>query len=74
MSFGCLQFPPKKEQKQGDLRFHSNKVEFVCSFCGGNFGLKKSFLLFLTFSCSIQGQIVVVPLRPEKCREKICEK
>ena len=73
MSFWCLQFPPKNERKQVDLWFHSNKVEFVRSIFGGNVGLKKSFQLFLTFSRSIQGQIVVVLLRPEKCREKICE-
>ena len=50
MSFWCLQFPPKNERKQVDLRFHSSKVEFVCSFFGGNVYLKKSFRLFLTFS------------------------
>ena len=32
------------------MRFHSSKVEFVCSFFGGNVGLKKSFRLCLTFS------------------------
>ena len=50
MSFWCLQFPPKNERKQVDLRFHSSKVEFVFSFFGGNVGLKKSFRLCLTFS------------------------
>ena len=50
MSFWCLQFLPKNEQKQVDLRFHSSKVEFVCSFFGGNVCLKKSFQLCLTFS------------------------
>ena len=50
MSFWHLQFPPKNERKQVDLRFHSSKVEFVCSFFGGNVGLKKSFRLCLTFS------------------------
>ena len=49
MSFWCLQFPPKNERKQVDLRFHSSKVEFVRSFFGGNICLKKSFRLFLTF-------------------------
>ena len=39
----------KKEQKQVDLRFQSSKVEFVHSFFGGNFSLKKSFRLCLTF-------------------------
>ena len=35
MSFWCLQFPPKNEQKQVDLRCHwthSIKVEFIRSF------------------------------------------
>ena len=50
MSFWCLQFPPKNEQKQVDLRIHSSKVEFVPSFFGGNVGLKKLFQLCLTFS------------------------
>ena len=50
MSFWCLQFPPKNERKQVDLRFHSSKVEFICSFFGGNLYLKKSFRFFLTFS------------------------
>ena len=27
MSFWCLQFPPKHEQKQVNLRFHSSKVQ-----------------------------------------------
>ena len=46
----CLQFPPKNEQKQFDLRYHSSKVEFVRSFFGGNVILKKSFLICLTFT------------------------
>ena len=49
MSLQCLQFPPKNERKQFDLRFHSSKVKFVCSFFGGNISLKKSFRLCLTF-------------------------
>ena len=36
MVFWCLRFPPKNERKQVDLRYHSNKVEFVCSFFGEN--------------------------------------
>ena len=47
MSFWCLQFPPKNEQKQVDLRFHSSIVEFVRLFFGGNVGLKKLFRLYL---------------------------
>ena len=50
MSIWRLQFPPKNERKQVDLRFHSSKVEFVFSFFGGNVGLKKSFRFCLTFS------------------------
>ena len=29
MSFWCLQFPPKNERKQVDLRYHSSEVEFI---------------------------------------------
>ena len=50
MSFWCLQFPPKNERKQVDLKFHSSKVEFICLFFGWNVYLKKSFRLFLTFN------------------------
>ena len=50
MSFWCLQLVPKNEWKQGYL-CRNSKVEFVCLFFGGNVGLKKSFWLFLTFSC-----------------------
>ena len=32
MSFWCLQFLPKNEQKQVDQRYHSSKVKFVHSF------------------------------------------
>ena len=49
MFFWCLQFLPKNEWKQVDLRYHSSKVEFVHSFCGRNFGLKKSLWISLTF-------------------------
>ena len=38
--FWCLQFSPKNEQKQVNLRFHSSKVEFVPSFFGGKVCLK----------------------------------
>ena len=41
MSFWCLQFPPKNERKQVNLRYHSSKVEFVCSFFGGNWWPQK---------------------------------
>ena len=52
MSFWYLQFPPKYEWKQVNLSFHSSNVDIVRSFFGGNFGLKKSFWLCLTFSHS----------------------
>ena len=29
-------FPPRNDQKQVNLRYHSSKVEFVRSFFGGN--------------------------------------
>ena len=48
--FGVFNFLQKNEQKQVNLRFHSSKVKFVCSFFGGNVYLNKSFRLFLTFS------------------------
>ena len=50
MSFWCLQFLPKNEQKQVKLRYHSSKVEFIRSFFGRIIGLKKSLRLCLTFS------------------------
>ena len=40
-AFFCLQFPPKKERKQVNLRLHSSKVEFVRMFFVGNVDLKK---------------------------------
>ena len=60
MSFWCLQFPPKNEQKQVDLRYHSSKVEFVGSFFERIVGLKKSLRLCLTFSkiCSASEQLL----------------
>ena len=56
MSFWCLQFPPKNEQKQAKMGFQSSKVEFVHSFFGGNIGLEKSFRLFLTFTYQMLEQ------------------
>ena len=52
MSFWCLQFYPKNERKQVDLRYHSCKVEFVRSFFGRQVSLKKQFRLCLTFNFS----------------------
>ena len=46
----CLQFPPKNEQKQVDLRYHSSKVEFVCSCFGGIKDTIICFRDYLTFS------------------------
>ena len=48
LSFWCLQFLPKNEWKQVDLRYHSSKVEFVCAFFWSIVGLKKSLRLCLT--------------------------
>ena len=45
--FGVLDFGVQKnEQKQVDLRYHSSKVEFLCSFIGGK--SKTSKTLYLT--------------------------
>ena len=49
MSFWCLQILPKNEQKQVDLRYHSNKVEFIRSFFGRIHGLTICFRGLLTF-------------------------
>ena len=46
MSFWCLQFLPKNERKQVELRYHSSKVEFIRSF----FGKIHRFRVLLTFS------------------------
>ena len=37
-------------QKTNKNKSHSSKIEFFCSFFGGNVGLKKSFWFCLTFS------------------------
>ena len=50
MSFWCLQFLPKNEQKQVDLRYHNSKVEFIRSFFGRIHGLTICFRVLLTFS------------------------
>ena len=41
LSFWCLQFLPKNEWKQVDLRYHSSKVKFIRSFFGRIIGLNK---------------------------------
>ena len=61
MVFWCLQFLPKNERKQVNLRYHSTKVEFVCSFFGRIVGLKKSLRLCLTFNgLSIYDKILQI--------------
>ena len=52
MFFQCLWFPPKNEWKQVDLRYHISKVEFLCSFFGGNRRHQKPFRNYLTFKSS----------------------
>ena len=49
MSFWCLQFLPKNERKQVDLRYHSSKVKFIRSFFGEIHGLTICFRVLLTF-------------------------
>ena len=46
----CLQFLPKNERKQVDLRYLSSKVEFIRSFFGRLHGLTICFRVLLTFS------------------------
>ena len=58
MSFRRLQFPPKNEGKQINLRYHSSKIEFVSSFFGG---IKDTIICFrdsLTFriECGVTNQ------------------
>ena len=47
--FGVFNFFQKNERKHVDLRYHSNKDEFVRLFFGRIVGLKKSLRLCLTF-------------------------
>ena len=72
MSFWCLQFLPKYEQKQAILRFHSSKVKFVCSFFGRNVGLKKSFRLCLTFRHYTEKSFCQVKLSTSNIYIMIC--
>ena len=60
MSFWCLQFPPKNEQKQVDLRFHGGKVELVCLFFEKTSPWKKLFWLFLTFTNVLHQAVVYI--------------
>ena len=50
MVFWCLPFSPKNERKQVVLRYNSSKVEFLCSFCGGNQRHQKPFWNYVTFT------------------------
>ena len=50
MSFWCLQFLPKNEQKQVNLRYRCSKVEFICSFFGRIHDLTICFRVLLTFT------------------------
>ena len=50
MSFWRLQFLPKNERKQIDLRYHSSKVEFFRSFYGRIEETINRFRDLLTFS------------------------
>ena len=54
ISFWCLQFPPKNQRKQVDLRFHSSKVEFVRSFFWRKRQLEK---IISTFSDLYEQQL-----------------
>ena len=65
MSFRCLQFSPKYERKQVDLRFHSSKVEFVRSFFWRKRWLEKVILtlsdlyIFRRFHDSIVCKLII---------------
>ena len=66
MSFWCLQFLPKNEQKQVDLRYHSSKVKFICSFFGRIHGLTIWFWVLLTFSMKLQLFTWIIILREKE--------
>ena len=74
MSFLCLQFLPKNERKQVELRFHSSKVEFVRLFFGRNADLKKSFRLCLNFIDNILFtpylETMTLVVRAMRCRHQ----
>ena len=63
MVFWCLRFPPKNEQKQVDLRYHSSKVEFLHSFFGGNRRHQKPFWNYLTFNTEKELKFVSVTVK-----------
>ena len=49
ISLWCRQFPPKKEPKQFDLRFHNSLVKFVHLFFMRKRLLEKIILTFSDF-------------------------
>ena len=57
MIFWCLRFPPKNEQKQVNLRYHSSKVEFLRLCFGGNRRHRKPFRNYLTLEGAAEGEI-----------------
>ena len=50
MVLWCPRFPPKNEQKQVNLRYHSSKVEFLRSFFWGNRRHQNPFRNYVTFT------------------------
>ena len=73
MSFRCLQFLPKNERKQVDLRYHNSKVEFVCSFFGRILGLKKSLRLCLTFKGGLISESFLLLLKSQERMSQITD-
>ena len=49
-------------QKMNENKSHSSKIEFVCSFFGGNVGLKKSFRFCLTFNTRKLAEVFITTL------------
>ena len=73
MSFWCLQFLLKNKRKQVDLRYPSCKVEFIHSFFGRNFDLKKSFRFCLTFSSPNSGSNRISWTKFPRINLEICQ-
>ena len=53
ISLWFLQFPPKNEIKQVNLRFYSDKIELISSFFGGKVDLEILIQLCLTFKALV---------------------
>ena len=70
ISFWCLQFHPKNEQKQVDLRYHSSKVKFICSFFGRIHGFTICFRVLLTFKKALDILDNITQNRPP-CSNKV---